>query len=197
VARAAADLKLRDGSELLIRPIRAGDREEFVRSFDHLSEETRYRRFLGPVRRLTEDQVTYFTAVDHRDHEALIALVPTSGEIVGVARYIRLQPGGPKAEVAVTVADEWQHRGVGYALLERLIDRARSSGVHEFQAFCFAGNADIQQLLREQSSAFRAKRSGAELEIETELPPAHQHGAWLRNGLRLAAHAFHRSSAAR
>jgi GNAT superfamily N-acetyltransferase len=67
--------------------------------------------------------------VDHHDHEAIIALDPLTGEGVGVARYVRAGADPEVAEVAVTVVDDWQGRGLGRALLERLAARARREGV--------------------------------------------------------------------
>ena len=71
-----------------------------MRTFDDLSDETRYRRFLAPIKQLTSDEITYFTEVDHRDHEALIALT-ADGEIVWIARYSRFGPESTGPEVAV------------------------------------------------------------------------------------------------
>ena len=184
-------VRLPEGTELTIRPIRAADREAYLANFEHLSDETRYKRFLGPIRRLSENQVAYFTEVDHRDHEALVAVTP-GGEIVGIARYIRLPDEPGVAEVAITVTDEWQHRGVGYALLERLVPRAREAGVTTFRAFCLSGNTDIQQLLREQSSDARVSRpEPGVVELETTLPAEEAETTPLRRLLRVAAHAYH------
>jgi hydrogenase maturation protease len=192
----AERIVLPDAGELLIRPIRAADRDDFMRSFQHLSEETRYERFLGPIRTLTEDQVTYFTEVDHHDHEALVALTP-EGEIVGIARYIRLPEEAATAEVAVTVADAWQHRGIGYALLERLVRRARAAGVSSFRAICLSRNVDIQQLLREFSSDTRTKTpEPGVVELETTLPAEEEHSSAVRRALSVAARAFHGASPA-
>jgi GNAT superfamily N-acetyltransferase len=160
-----------DGVELAIRPIAASDRAALIRSFEHLSTESRYRRFLAPVKRLTESDLTSFTELDHRDREALISLTP-DGQIVGVARYIRLATGSDKAEVAVTVADEWQHRGVGTALLERLAKRARASGIDSFIAVCLTRNRDMLQLLRELGPLKTCEKpdDAGVIEAEVELP---------------------------
>jgi GNAT superfamily N-acetyltransferase len=125
-----------------------------LRTVDHLSDETRYRRFLAPIKQLTSDEITYFTEVDHRDHEALIALT-ADGEIVWIARYIRFGPESTGAEVAVTVADEWRGRGVGTALLALLAQRAAEAVIEAVQGICLAGNTDVQQLLRELGPAPR------------------------------------------
>ena len=62
-------------------------------------------------------ELAYLVDVDHKDHEAIIAIDPSSGEALGVARYIRSKDDAQVAEVAVTVADDWQRRGLGRALL--------------------------------------------------------------------------------
>src|SRR5919206_101211 len=74
------------------------------------------------------------------EEEAIGALDPVAGEGIGIARFVREQPGGPVAEAAVAVADEWQGRGVGGVLLERLAERAREVGVAEFTASLLTSN---------------------------------------------------------
>ena len=99
-------------------------------AYDQLSQTSRYRRFFTGKPHLSEQSLGYFTDVDHRDHEALVAVVPGSGQLVGVARYIRI-PGQPdQAEVAITVLDSWQRRGLGTVLLRELAQgrRRRASG---------------------------------------------------------------------
>ena len=105
-----------------------------------MSEESRYRRFLSPKPSFTSAELAYLTEVDHHDHEALIAIEPESGEPVGVARYVR-DPAQPQvAEAALAVVDEWQHRGVGTALLRHLIARARQEDVRRFRASVLGDN---------------------------------------------------------
>ena len=86
------------------------------------------------------------TDVDHCDHEALGAADPATGEGVGIARYIR-EPGADSAEIAVTVDDDWQGRGVGTALLVRLADRARAAGIRRFTGLILAENAPMRALM--------------------------------------------------
>jgi len=80
---------VRDGFEILLRPISPTDKALLNAGFERLSPESRYRRFFSQIRHLTDAQLAYFTDIDHDDHEALLALAPT-GEAVGVARWIRL-----------------------------------------------------------------------------------------------------------
>jgi len=123
-----APIALRDGSQVRIRQGHHTDRELLLRGFERLSAESRYRRFLAPMKELTESTVRYLTEIDHHDHEAMIALDEQTGEGIGVARYVRDPDHRDVAEVAVTVIDDWQGRGLGTLLLEVISARAREEG---------------------------------------------------------------------
>ena len=84
---------LAPGIDVLIRPIRSEDRHLLATAFTRLTPQSRYQRFFAPVERLTESDLTYLTEIDHSRHEALIAIDPEDGELVGVARYVCLPPG--------------------------------------------------------------------------------------------------------
>jgi L-amino acid N-acyltransferase YncA len=160
----------RDGVTLSLRQIEAGDRDALQATVRNLSEESRYRRFLGLVKELSAAELTRLTEVDHRDHEALVAIA-ADGELVGVARYIRLDARPAVAEVAVTVADHWQGRGIGTVLLTRLIVRAEGVGVETFVASCLARNEDMLALFRELGRSVRKTAGdGGVVELEIELP---------------------------
>ena len=95
---------------------------------------------------LTESQLTYLTDVDHHDHEAFVAFTE-DGELVGVARFVRLKDEPRAAEAAVTVADAYQGRGVGTVLTQELARRAREEDVDIFTATALAANLDVIDLL--------------------------------------------------
>lgn len=158
----------RSMSELQIRPITAGDRQALVEAFGHLSAESRYRRFLRPIKRLTSSELAYFTELDHRDHEAIVATT-REGEIVGVARCIRLGERPAAAEVAVTVVDAWQGHGVGTLLLRRLAARARELGIETFVGVCLTQNREMVQLFRELGPVTTKPQSGGLVEVEIDL----------------------------
>src|SRR5687768_7659943 len=96
-------VRLRDGGEVLIRPVRAEDKPLFAQGWQRFGEESRYRRFMGAKRRLSTRELSFFTELDHVDHEALGALDPSSGEGLGVARYVRDPDRPDAAEAAVSV----------------------------------------------------------------------------------------------
>lgn len=84
-------VELRDGSAVQIRPIEPDDIDALLRGFQALSPESRYRRFLAPLNRLSDEQLRYLTVVDHHDHEALVAVSDPDEEPVGAARFIRAE----------------------------------------------------------------------------------------------------------
>ena len=177
---------LRDGSRVVIRPVRPDDKELFVRGWQRFGEESRYRRVMGAKGGLTKRDLAYFTEVDHVDHEALGALEADTGEGVGVARYIRLGAGSPVAEAAVAVVDEYQGRGLGGTLLRRLAGRARENGVERFHASLFAFNQGMLTLFGELGEMQVRRGEGMdELEIDVELRC--DDGECLEAALRAAA----------
>ncbi len=157
--------------EILVRPISPRDREALSAAFGRLSPESRYRRFFAPLERLSAQDLAYLTEVDHHDHEAMVALDPEQGWIVGVARYVRSEDPS-EAEVAVVVADPWQGLGVGSALLERLVERAREEGIDHFVALVMSDNEEALELFHSiapDGSWIRSSASGHS-EMLIELP---------------------------
>jgi hypothetical protein len=110
--RGSRSVKLRDGSRVRLRPIAPDDKPLVAGAFDRLSEGARYRRFFHDVSELTPTMLAYLTEVDHIDHEATIAIDPSSGHALGVARYVRLREDPEEAEVAFAVVDDWHGRGL-------------------------------------------------------------------------------------
>lgn len=153
-----------------IRAIRPDDRRALEAAFEALSPRSRYRRFMGFVEHLTPAQLDYFTRVDHIDHEALVAVRPHSGEIVGVARFIRLADRPDHAEVAIAVADAWQEHGIGTLLLARLATRACAVGIRNFVATCLAENRHAIDVLSELGPTRQAIPVGGEVELDITLP---------------------------
>jgi RimJ/RimL family protein N-acetyltransferase len=139
---------LRDGSAVLIRQVRSADAPLLADGFARLSAASRQMRFLGVKKTLSAAELRYFTDVDHHDHEALAALDRAGGQGVGIARYIRDANDPRAAEIAVTIVDDWQGRGLGAELLARLSDRARQEGIRRFTALADAGNVAVAALLR-------------------------------------------------
>jgi GNAT superfamily N-acetyltransferase len=167
-----ASVTLRDGTRIRVRQGHSGDRDLLVRGFQNLSEESRYRRFLAPMSELSDSMVDYLTQIDHRDHEALVALSEDTGEGIGVARYVRDPKRPEAAEVAVTVIDQWQGRGVGTLLLELIGCRARDEGIETFTAMALASNHEIMELLQGLGPVAVLERDTGVVQVETPVPHA-------------------------
>ena len=138
---------LHDGNTVLLRQIGATDVPLLVDGFGRLSAESRQARFLIRKDELSEAELRYFTDVDHHDHEALVALNAADGRCVGVARFVRAVDDDEAAEVAVTVVDDWQRRGIGAVLLRQLRERALLEGVRRFTALIDDSNTAVLGLL--------------------------------------------------
>jgi GNAT superfamily N-acetyltransferase len=182
---ATSSAHLTDGRQAVLRPLERGDRERLIAGFHRLSEESRYRRFFAPLHQLSDSSLDYLTDIDHRHHEAIIALDPRSDELVGVARYVRVDPKSDRAEAAVVVADDWQHVGLGRALLEGLVTRARTEGVCRFTALVQADNRRALELLSEIGPTTRSFE-GDLVDLEIELPEGRL-GAALTAAFRASA----------
>jgi GNAT superfamily N-acetyltransferase len=111
----------------------------------------------------------FLTEVDHRDHEALLALDAVRGELVGVARFVRLESDPTSAEVAVTVVDDWQGQGLGTALLDALAERAREEGVTRFTGVALAQNRDVLGLLGKLGAVRVVGRGPGTVELAVDL----------------------------
>lgn len=163
---------MRDGSHVRIRQGRRSDRDLLLRGFERLSPESRYRRFLAAMPELSEGMISYLTAIDHHDHEAMIAIDEQTGEGVGVARYVRNPDRRDVAEVAVTVIDDWQGRGLGTLLLEAISARARDEGITSFTALMLATNEEMMDLLARLDPVRIIDREPGTIEIEVAIPEA-------------------------
>jgi len=161
---------LREGSKVLIRQVRGTDAPLLADGFARLSPRSRQMRFLTRKKELSGAELRYFTDVDHHDHEALVALNHADGRGVGIARYIRHVKDPQAAEIAVTVVDDWQGRGLGTELLTRLAARACQEGIHRFTALVAEDNAVVARMLR-HASASLADRSPGTAEYEITLAP--------------------------
>ena len=158
-------LTLPDGTSLRIRRIRRDDGERLASHYARLSFESRLRRFLSPKPRLTGRELSFMTDVDHVRHEA-VAAVDHDGAIVATARYVQESGRQHVADVAVDVADELQNQGVGTALAQDIIDRARENGFVLLTATALWENRPARALLRRLRFNPRASHRG---EIELEL----------------------------
>ena len=133
----------------MIRPIRPDDKGMLSDGLRRLSPQSAQRRFLTPKRSFSRTELRYLTEVDGRDHVALVAEYPCdpSRRLIAVGRFVKLQDDPRAAEVAVTVADEWQGRGLGSVLGKHLAHAARNRDIRRFTATMASENVPAHRLM--------------------------------------------------
>jgi RimJ/RimL family protein N-acetyltransferase len=163
-------VRLSDGTDVAIRPIRPDDGPRLSAAYDRLSPEARYRRFLGPKPHLNASEVRYLVDVDGANHIALVAtLVDHPDQIIGVARCVRLREDQRAAEFAVVIGDPWQGEGLASEMLGRLVRAAGDRGIDRLRAIMLADNEPAHRLVRHLAHPQTVSRRGAVNEIEVDL----------------------------
>jgi GNAT superfamily N-acetyltransferase len=163
----AERITLRDGSTAVIRPLEPGEPAAIESWFMALQPHTRYERFHAALNRLDPRTLAELAQIDHRRHEALGAITPDDA-VVGIARYIRLADA-VEAEVAVTVIERWQRRGIATLLLNRLAGMARAAGVRRFKGTCLATNYAAIRLVCKLGATSVAASDAGVLDVRIEL----------------------------
>lgn len=137
---------LSDDLVIGIRPIVASDPELVTETFADMSDQSRFQRFFSPVDELTSHDMKYLTEMDGSNRFAWAAQV--GDRPVGVARYVRFADEPHAADVAIGIADEFQHRGIGNALVRCLGPVAGLVGIEEFSFDVLPSNSPMLNLLR-------------------------------------------------
>jgi acetyltransferase len=160
----------RDGREFRIRPIRAEDEPAIVSLHKNLSERSVHQRYFSALSldfRTAHSRLTRVCFVDYDRELALVAEIPASKEIVGVARFIR--EGQTDAEFAIVVRDEFQKSGLGSELLGRLLEAARAEGIRRIHSFVLRENAGMLRLCRKLDFELREDSDPALVIAQREL----------------------------
>ncbi len=162
-----ADVLLRDGRPAHLRPIRADDADGLVEFHKSLSPETIYYRFFAPYPELSERDIERFTQVDYLDRVALV--ITQSGLIIGVGRYDRISDH--EAEIAFTVRDDHQGRGIGSVLLEHLAAIARENDITTFYAEVLPDNRRMINTFAEAGYRPSQHMSDGVVKMEFDIEP--------------------------
>ncbi|HKI40442.1 MAG: GNAT family N-acetyltransferase [Mycobacterium sp.] len=182
----------RDGAQLLVRPVLPGDAERFTGS-GSFSRETLYRRYQGGAP--TEARLVYLFEVDYLDHFVWVVVDGVDGPVVADARFIRDVDDPASAEVALTVADAYQGRGIGTLLLGALAVAARVDGVKRFHARVLADNPPARALGDKVDARWEHEEPGVvtttgEIPEFGDLPLGHDLCRQLEHVARQVIHAF-------
>ncbi len=148
-------LVLADGGRLRVRALRRGDREIYRNAVARLSPRSRFLRF-GSAGTMPEPLLARMVDSDGEHHVAYAAFTRRERAIVGVVRYVRRTEPEGSAELALAVADDWQRRGLGSALLSIAVERAGEAGMSRLTATLLSENRGAARLL--QNAGFEARR---------------------------------------
>ncbi len=164
------DMRLTDGTEVVIRRIRPDDKQLLASALGRLSDESVRGRFLAPKPRFTGTELRYLTEIDFVDHFAVAAVLRDRPDlIVGVARWIRDRHRPAEAEAAVVVADDLHGQGLGRALGMQIGDAARERGIRRFTATMLSDNLAVHRLFASISERLEVRHDGATDELVAEL----------------------------
>ncbi len=163
-AQLATTLQLADGTDVTIRPIRPEDAQiehAFVRD---LSPESKYFRFMRRLQELTPEMLIRFTQIDYDREMALIAVVSENGtdEQIAVGRYSVL-PDGKSCEFALVVSDSWRRRGIGSAIMLRLMESARIRGFRTMEGLVLTENRPMLDLSHHLGFRVEASSDGPDV----------------------------------
>lgn len=154
------------GPELLVRPLKHGDTVTVQALFDRLGEAARRARFNGQKHRLGEQELRWLATVGP-NHHVLVAYVDGDSEPVAIARLVR---SGGSAEVAFEVADAYQGRGIGSALMQELVTDACAAGIVEVTALVRSDNPAALAVLQRALGQLEVRFEGPEMVVRAPLP---------------------------
>lgn len=153
---------------ITIRAVRSDDGERIVSAFRALDPESIYQRFFFPKTALSDEELRNLTECDRQRDVVLVATVGTGRKetIVGLGRYVR---SGSSAQIAFTVEEDYQGRGITTELLRRLTAIAQRVGVTQFEADVLASNAAMLKVFRRSGLTMRESESDGVVHVTLSL----------------------------
>jgi len=169
----------RHGRSLLIRAIRPDDKQRLLDGFHRLTGESVYCRFFSGKQELSEKELRYFTEIDFEHHVAIVATIMSEDkeEIIAVGRYIETRSKGPEraAELAFTVADEYQNLGIGTLLFNQVLAVAQNNGISQLEADVLLENKAMLVIFKHCGFKLKTTKKNSMVHIEF-IVTAQQHG---------------------
>jgi L-amino acid N-acyltransferase YncA len=149
---------------VFVRPVEPGDAPAVLAFFEGLSTETAYRRFFGPPSRRS---LRLLSEPDGVHHVAVLAV--DDGVVTGVASYHRFGDQQDVADLAVVVADDHQHQGLGTWMVRRLTHHAHRHGIRRLTATVLADNRPALEFVRGIDPRAPHRQSGTSVDVEFPL----------------------------
>jgi ribosomal protein S18 acetylase RimI-like enzyme len=160
---------LRDGRPVEIRALRPTDVEDLKVAVAHTSAQSLTRRFFGPKRYFSEQEIAYFVNIDFVTQVALVATIDEGGKraIVAGGRYVLVQPG--VAEVAFVVVDDYQGHGIGTRLMRHLARIAIEAGLRELVAEVLPDNQPMLSVFEKCGLKVTRRRNNGAVHVTMQL----------------------------
>ena len=152
-----ARVKLKDGDEVLLRPVKTTDVKLATDFYRKLSARTKYLRFFTPKKEATEDRIKNFTTVNYKTSMVILAI--SGDEMVGAARY-DWDKNEKYLELAETVRDDWQGKGVGTVLFRHIIKIAKENGYNSLTVLILGENKNALTILKKTVGELKMKAEG-------------------------------------
>jgi len=140
-------ITLKDGSAIFLRPIKPTDGLLLLDLFQKLSRETIYFRFLTHLNKLQPEMLKQLVEIDYESHFALAAIITADAKesIIGTCRYI-VKENTDHGELTVVLRDDWQKKGLGKAMVTRVVDIARAKGIASIEILLDYRNEGMKQI---------------------------------------------------
>ncbi|MDY6854506.1 MAG: bifunctional acetate--CoA ligase family protein/GNAT family N-acetyltransferase [Thermodesulfobacteriota bacterium] len=165
-------VKTKGGVDIFIRPIRPEDAPLLVELFDSLSPRTIYYRFFSPMKSISHDMLVRFTQIDYDRDMAIVAIAIENTQrdekMLGVARLIG-NIDGLTAEFAVVITDPLQGKGIGTALIERLIVIAKERGIRTLTGLVLKENRNMIALGKKLGFIVKRAEDFSQCELNIDL----------------------------
>jgi acetyl coenzyme A synthetase (ADP forming)-like protein len=161
-SEAEADIVLRDGSTVQVRPARREDRDAIRAFLEGVSQDAIWFRFFSMAN--LDWAADWSADVDYRERFGLVVETGSPRRIIAHAAYVRLPPD--RAEVAFLVADAWQGHGIATILLAHLAGRAAAQGISTFVAEVLPSNHRMITVFRESGFAVEVRRTPDAIQVE-------------------------------
>jgi acetyltransferase len=140
--------ELRDGTKILVRPVRPEDEPLYGPFFAAVTAEDLRLRFFAPVKEFGHTFIARFTQIDYARAIAFIAVEEASGKMLGVVR-MHADANYERGEYAILVRSDVKGRGLGYLLMQIIIEYARAEGLKTIEGQVLGENAAMLNMCRE------------------------------------------------
>ena len=161
---------LRDGRDVLIRPILPSDAPALAEAIRSADADTIRRRYLGGHPQVTPELLAHLTTIDYGSRFALVAVEPVGLRGVAIARYEPAEQDGT-AELAIVVSPGWRHAGLATELIRMLARAASERGIHTFTGTYFADNRPVTALINTADEPADQVTSHGIAKFSVTLPP--------------------------